>query len=383
MNAKDLASPNRAELANLIGKEYRTCASILMNTYESGRETTQNSIRFKNLVNQAIEQVGSRSERVTTRLNDLLHLTNDSTFWQNQSHGLALFVGEEFDQLFKLDHTPKEVVYVGEHFYTLPIAAASCGTGSTRVLALSWERARLFSSDGHEAFEHTDHRFPVAMDELVTVRDAESQLQYSTHSTQGGSTNSGASSTAMYHGHGDGEDDIAADRDMYLTRVGRMVADEMYNTSHPLVVIATEEVAGHFAATTEVQIESIIHASPDGLSDQDLHKRMIETSHSLLKRSAADLTEQLGTAISKESGSTELSDIVVQAADGRVETLLLGEWQPQQGSFDRDSRQVQMNENGGTDLVNLAVRETLKAGGTVTQIASDDSDISVAAIYRF
>lgn len=379
-----IENPTRAELVDLIGKESGTCVSILMRTHESGRETTQNPIRFKNLITTAIEKVAEGEDKLRDRLQALAKLEHDFKFWQNQSAGFALFVCGDFDQQFKLGHSPEETVCVADHFCTLPIAGASCGGGSTRALALSWERARLFTCDGHEAHEISDKSFPVAMDELVTERDPEEQLQFSTRSPQGGGpAGQGAGSDAMFHGHGEGEDKITADRDMYLTRVGRLVADEIYNTDHPLIVLATEEVAGHFTSTTDVEVSEVIHASPDGLEDKDLHQRIVDTSHSLLKKSGEAATEKLGTAIANNAGSKDLKEIVLQAANGRVETLLLGKVHPQYGTFDRDARQVHLDDEANTDLVNLAVRETLQAGGSVVNLANEGTDVCVAAIYRF
>ncbi len=375
-----IENPTQNDLVELIGKESGTCVSILMRTHESGRETAQNSIRFKNLLNTAIDKVGDSDAKLRDRLRGLAKLERDHTFWQNQAAGFALFVTADDQQQFKLGHSPDEIVYVADHFCTLPIAAASCGGGSTRVLALSWERARLFSCDGHQANEISNDSFPVTMNDLVTERDPEEQLQFSTHSSTGGGPSGPANgSTAMYHGQGEGEDKIAADRDMYLTRVGRMVADVIYNTDHPLVVLATKEVAGHFTSTTDVEVADSIHASPDGLKDQDLKSRIVETSHSLLKKSSESILEKLGTAIANDTGSSDLKEIVEQAANGRVETLLLGDVNSQHGTFDRDSRKVSFDDSANTDLVNLAVRETLQAGGKIVRTTNN----GIGAIYRF
>ncbi len=68
----------------------------------------------------------------------------------------------------------------------------------------------------------------------------------------------------------------------------------------------------------------MIHASPDGLQDQEIRDRIIKSSHALLTKSGDAWVDKLGTAIANEKGSTESKEIVVQAANGRVDTLLLG-----------------------------------------------------------
>ena len=187
----------------------------------------------------------------------------------------------------------------------------------------------------------------------------------------------------MYHGHGEGEDKIEADRRSYLTRVGRLVAEEVYNTNHPLIVVATEEVAGHFISANDIEVSRKIHLSPDGANDHELKARIVEESRQMLRQSGDSLLEQLGSAIASESGSRDLVDIVQQAANGRVETLMIGQKSEQHGRFDRDSREVHMDDDAGTELINLAVRETINAGGTVVDLSDEDNDFPVAAIYRF
>jgi len=77
-----IENPTRKDLVDLIAKESGTCVSILMQTHEKGRETNQNSIRFKNLITDAIKQVGDRDDKaddkVLTRLQELAHLEEDT-----------------------------------------------------------------------------------------------------------------------------------------------------------------------------------------------------------------------------------------------------------------------------------------------------------------
>ncbi|TWT73052.1 baeRF3 domain-containing protein [Allorhodopirellula solitaria] len=379
--------PTKQDLVDLIGSESGLCVSILMPTHEDGHKTTENPIRFKNLLKQAIEEVGDQCSQVRQSLVELEGLAQDHEFWQNQLAGFALFLSKDGQHRFRLSHSPAEHVCVAEHYYLPSIAAAACGGGTVRALALSWEQARLFECDGHQARELATESFPVTMDDLVTARDPEEQLQFSTQSAARGPSGASSGENAMFHGHGEGEGKIEADRDMYLSRVGKRLADALYNTAHPLIVLATEEVAGHFGGRNDVKIASVVHASPDGLSDSQLKSRLVEASACLLKGSEDALVESLGTAVANEAGSTDIAKIVSQAASGRVDTLLLaksedaGEPEAQCGVFDRDSSTARVDERGDCDLVSLAVRETLLAGGSVAALTCPSATTS--AIYRF
>tara|TARA_A100001391_G_scaffold28568_2_gene15430 strand:- start:444 stop:833 length:390 start_codon:yes stop_codon:yes gene_type:complete len=118
-----LAKLAQQDLIELIGEDSGQCVSILMPTYESGPETAQNSIRFKNLVTQAIENTSDSCEKLQRRLQELSRLGQDDNFWQHHSAGLAIFVCEHGEQRFRLPQSPRETVYVGEEYCVEPVAA--------------------------------------------------------------------------------------------------------------------------------------------------------------------------------------------------------------------------------------------------------------------
>lgn len=375
-----IRNPKKQDLIQLIGQESGLCVTLLMPTHSRGRDITENRVRFKNLIAQSISKVGDRSDAVKARLENLAKLEHDQDFWQHQSAGYALFVCENHEQHFALPHAPDETVSVANHFYVSSIASSSCGGRNALALALSWDHARLFASDGHHTQELLSDSFPVTFEDLVTERDPEEQLQYSTHSVQGGGRSGPrAGSTAMFHGHGEGEHKIEADREQFLSRVGDRLSGERYNTEDPLIVVATEEVAGHFGSKINDPAATMIHASPDGLNDQDLLQRIGEAAHPLLRESTEQLTAKVEAAIANNAGSKEIEEIVKQAAAGRVDTLLVDQGESIHGSFDRESQFVKRDNNADTDLVNLAVRETLLAGGSVASAGKG----GLAAIYRY
>ncbi|QEG43812.1 baeRF3 domain-containing protein [Roseimaritima ulvae] len=380
MTFATIEHPTKQQLTDLLQRERGLCVSIMMRTHERGRESTQNPIRFKNLISQAIDRVKGEHEALRDRLKQIATLEHDFTFWQHQSAGFALFVCDGFEQGFKLSFTPDESVYVGEHFLVRPLAGACCAGGRTRALALSWERARMFECDGHEAHELSNDAFPTTMDALVTARDAEEQLQFSSHGPKGGGRQS---ATVMYHGHGEGEDKIEADREQYLQRVGKLLSESATNAEQPLVLVATQEVAGHFNAANPLDVAEVVQVSPDGIDDEALKSRIVEASRPLVQKSAADFSERVNTALANGAAGTELNDILFAAADGRIDTLLLGDREPRRGTFDRESRTVNEDNSADTDLVNVAVRETLQAGGTVYQHAPGEATHPLAAIYRY
>lgn len=373
--------PSKQQLTELLEQEKGPCVSILMPTHESGRETNQNPIRFKNLVKEAMDRVVEDSA-LHKQLSELAALENDFEFWQHQAKGLAIYVTETSQQFVKLSHRVDETVYLGDQFYIRPLAGHACGQNSYLVLALSWTEASLHHADAHDVQEVDNDRFPATMSELVLERDPEEQLQYTSHQARG--QGAGPSNVAMYHGHGEGEHKIEADRHAYLHRVGELLKDEQ-NDGRPLLLFATEEVAGHFTSISELEPAGVVHVSPDGLDDQQLADRAREWVKEHQAGDEMDVNDQLGSAIANKSGSDKIEQIVIDAANGRVETLLLGETPVHWGEFDRAQQKVLTGcePGSGMDLVNFAVHETLKAGGDVRQIHQQPKAWPVAALYRY
>lgn len=354
--------PTSEHLSDLIGHESGQCVSLWMQTHRSGRKTNQNPIRFKNLIREALEQ--SQDEKLTARLQGLAELEHDFEFWQHQSEGFALFICEEFERAFRLAHSVENGVAVDEHFHLLPIIGAACSGNQVNALALSWDRARFFTANQHVVSELHNEHFPTTFEELVTARDAEEQLQFTSHRARGQSA--GASAVAMYHGHGEGEEKIEADRNAYLTRVAKRVAEIQYSTKRPLLLVATDEVAGHFRSNSDFEITEHIAASPDGLDETEFESRIRESAGHATQRSMSDLKERLGTAIARQLGSTEPSEIATAASRGRIETLLLSD----------SSKDVP------SEVVNVAIRQTLSAGGEIV-VDHEQSTLPIAAIYRY
>jgi hypothetical protein len=378
-----IINPTKSQLVEIIQHESGTCVSILFPTHTSGPQTTQNAIRFKNLIADAIEKVGAGDADLHRQLKRLRELEHEAEFWQHQERGLAIYVCGDFVQQLKLTEPVAERVYVADHFYVAPIAAAACASGGVRILALSWERARLFASDGQEVNEIKNETFPAAMDQLVTPRDPEEQLQFSSSSSPNRNTVAKAGATPMYHGHGEGEDKIEADRRQYLSRIGKRISDELYNSEQPLVLLATDEVAGHFQQITHVQAVDVIPGSPEGMDQETLRRECAAAAQSVLSQSNAAVQERLGTALANQAGSQDLEQIVRQSAAGRVDTLVVGDTQPRWGTFDRDDWQVTEDRDAKTDLINLAIRETLLAGGSVVEHSDGGANYQLAAIFRY
>ena len=338
-----------------------------------GRETQQGPIRLKNLLKEAGEAL-SAGGYDDSLLDPLTSLPNQSQFWQHQGEGLAIFLSSDECRLYRLNRSVDERVAVGESFFVQPLISEQNATGSYFVLSLSWDEAKLYRCDGETLTSVETPILPAKFDELILPRDPEESLQNTSHRSVG---NAAGTSTAMFHGQGEGEDKFDADRDHYLSIVGEEgggggggggVAAAIYNTGLPLVVAATSEVSGHFGATTKVEIDAKVDGSPSSWSDDEIRQHAHAAIASQLQPSHSALGERFGTAMSQSQASDDLDQVLEAATNGRVGELMV-----------RDDDQHYQKTN-------QAVIETLRGGGDVYR-CDDESmpgdDAVVAALFRF
>jgi hypothetical protein len=109
----------RARVLELLKKERPVCVSILMPTHRAGAETRQDPIRFKNLLRQAQEKLtsaGLDKRAIQELLAPLEERIGDSTFWQHQSDGLAVFRTSDSTDWIQTLWTLPELCVVGEQF---------------------------------------------------------------------------------------------------------------------------------------------------------------------------------------------------------------------------------------------------------------------------
>jgi len=385
LNMSALQSTTRLdELANHNQSE---SISIVMPTERSGRQVQQNAIRFKNLLNDVVDQfvsMGNSQHTAEERITELREYQRDDTFWQHQSEGLALyFCGGQLTTV-QLQHSPEPLVTIADHYFITPVVADSSKSQQNIVLTITWEEAKLYDSVRGQLEPHDREQFPVVIRDVVLPPDEEEQLQVRTQ--RGGASGSGA---AMFHGQGEGEQMIKSDRKRFLAEVGRRLEEVFNGIPENLIIIGTDEVIGHLKATTELSEAKTITASPASMDQIQLSQRVETFLSNEPDVGCADRLEQFGNAIAHGKGSKDLPEIIRAALEGRVSDLIIDPLQRIWGSWNAETQtasiaEQQANEGNVVELVNMAVVLSLRTGALV--IADTDSQLGpepAAAIFRY
>src|SRR3990172_12636211 len=382
----------REELKRLVETREGPCVSIFQPAHRAGPDTRtharQDPVRLKNLLREAEKRLaaaGLKARQARGLLGPARRLLDDLTFWQYQSDGLALFIAPGLIRTFRVPLSFEELVVVAERFHIKPLVALLGGDGLFYVLALSQNKVRLLAGTRDHVREVELPGAPQSIEEALRYNDPERQLQFHT-----GTPAAGERRAAMFHGHGTGIDDAKENLLRFFQQVSHAVNGLLRGAPLPLVLAGVDYLLPIYREANRhpVLLEEEIMGNPEALRAAELPGRAgpLVKPHFLRAReaAAARYIELKGT----DKAASELRDVVPAACDGRVELLFVAVGVRIWGSFNPETRAVELGEEapGQTeDLLNFAAIHTILNGGTVYAVPPEEmpDEAPLTAVFRY
>lgn len=366
----------------------KECVSIFMPAHRAGRETQQDPIRLKNLLTQAENELIERGMRLPDAqelLTPAQALFSDEDFWQHQSDGLAIFLGQDIFQYYRLPLSFDELVMVSRHFHFKPLLPIFAQEGHFYLMALSENEVRLLEGTKYTIAEvELDKSLP-ELAQVLRFDEFNNQLQYHTGSVapvQG-------ERAAMYHGH-DPKDDEESHLLRWFHKIDQVLQKEFAHKESPLVIAGVDHLLPLYqqANTHPHLLDEGISGNPEQLSAKELHQKawqLVEPSFSKEQKMARESYFRLKIT---SQASDDIRQIILAAALGKVSHLFVAIGEQVPGSVDIDALRVEVAEEpseGSDDLLNLAALQTLDKGGKVFAVPREEvPDQAVcAAVYRY
>lgn len=312
----------REDLRTLLVESHEPCLSLFMPTHRGGSE--QDPVRWKNLLREAEERLIARglcAPKAKEFLDPGHKLSADPSFWKNQSDGLAFFLAQEFQRLYRLPMVFENLVAVGEQFHIKPLLPLISSNGRFYVLALSQHGVRLLQGTRDRVSEVDLKGVPRSLAEALLTHEAKEPFSF--HGRRAGE---GAGSwSGIFHGHGVGIDDSKDELLHYFQKIDRGLHPLLREERAPLVLAAVDYLQPIYRqANTYVHLlEEGVSGNPDRLSVAELHDQAWPLVQPLFKaeqeRAAAQYRRLAGTG----HASGDLEAVVAAAYAGRVETLFV------------------------------------------------------------
>lgn len=364
--------------------------SIYLPTHRAGQDKGQDPIRLKNLLQEAekkLRETGCGGDQVNELLDPARKLLADTSFWINTDRGLAIYASPDDFHLFRLPFTVAEQLVIAGSFYIKPVLPLFTSDGRFHILAVSQDEVRLFEGTRHTVRQiDLPEDAPKNKDDALNLDEPQRELQFHTRSPQGGER------SAMFHGHGAGEEDQKTFIEQYLNRVDAAIRGVLGSQGSPLVLAGVENILAMYRGVSEYKniFPEGIEGSPEGLSAEDLQEQAWPMVEPLFRREIADTIEQYRQLIRTGKATEMIEEIVAAAYYGRVDKLILPVNKEVWGNFDPETGQVRTNLEGQSHLRDIALLDfaalyTLENNGTVFALSPEElpQDISTAAVLRY
>lgn len=382
---------SKGDIEALITQQGGPHVSLYMPAIRAGRDTRENSIRFKNLVRQAEEGLlasGLRAAQASAILQPAMDLLASEEYWQHQSDGLAVFSSSEVWRHYRLPLEFDELSVVTESFHVKPLLPLFSSNGRFFIMALSQNEIRLFEGTPYSVNRVDIQDVPESLAQALRWDDPEAQLQQ--HTSEGPST--GGERAVMFHGHGVGTDDQKTNLLRFFHRVDRGLKEVLADERVPLVLAGVDYLLPIYQQANSYQhlLEEGISGNPDELSGEELHIsawEIVEPYFQQERQEAIDLYNRI-YGKGKQRASADIFEVVPAAVYGRIETLFVANGVQQWGRFDPNLAEIELHPEArpqNRDLLDLAAAHTFINGGNVYNLDRENMPGRqlLAAIFRY
>ncbi len=383
-------------LFSLAADKSEACGSIYMPTHRLGTQTQQDPIRFKNLTREAEEKLITKGWR-SQDAKDLIQRVqaiDDYLFWQHQSDGLAIFISNNLFSYYCLPLDFPELVVVSDRFHLKPLLPLLTGDGQFYILALSQNQVRLCQGTRYSVKEVELEDVPTSIAEALKYDDPEKNLQFHTGTNGGGggdspSGDSFASRSAMFHGHGSGNDEQKDNLLRYFRKVNAGLQELLKNQHCPLILAGVDYLLPIYqqANTYPHLLNEGITGNPDELKAEELHAPAWKIVQPYFEQAMQEAQARYQELAGSGQTATNIQDVIPAAYYQRVESLFVPVGQQKWGLFDPETSKVQVHSEqkvGDEDLMDLAALHTLLNGGTVYTVEPEKvPGASIVATLRY
>lgn len=376
-------------IQELLAVDQAPCLSLYMPTHHTHPENLQDSILFKNLVQQMEESLMHKysAAEVQKYLEPFEALAEDNNIWEHTLEGLAVFSAKGIFKIVRLHKSVEELAMVADSFHTKPLRQYLQSVDNYHVLCLTLHDIRLFEGNRHSLTE-----VELTADIPKTITEALGDKLTDSHTTVASYGGTGGESSPMHHGQGSKKEETEKDAERFF----RVVADTIYEhyskpSGWPLILAALPEHHSLFHKVNKnpLLLPKGISINPSSVSPEKLGNMAWETMEPEYQLKLDRLVARFEQARANGKGSDDYKEVAVAAVEGRVDTLIV--------EADRIiAVRVTNLVTGNTqkkDLINPRVDDLLddmgelvmKMGGEVMVLPTDKmpSETGLAAIFRY
>jgi hypothetical protein len=366
------------------------CISIYIPTHRAGKETIsgQDAINLKNQLKDIklkLGQQGMSTQDIEKFIKPVNDLVNETEFWRYQSDGLAIFISDNLFEKYTVPVNFEEYNYVSTEFYLKPLMPLFNGDGLFYLLTLKIDDVKFYEGTRHSITEIiVDDLVPSKLEDSVGYDYEQKSLQF--RSQQG---NKGE---GMFHGHGDSETELKNELVRYFREIDKGLMTILHDDQKPPLVVCCSD--SHFPIYQEVNsyqnlFTQYISGNPADKNVVLLHDEAWELLQPYFSKTRQEKLDQFLEFVGTGKSSSEISEILPAAFEGKVDTLFLDKRADIFGIYNPSTQEIKIRDSQqipNISLINLVAMKVLIKGGTVYLFEKEDMpDFSseINALFRY
>ncbi len=377
-----------SDLRNLLTTQNAPCVSIYLPTAKTGTEVREGRIRLKNLAGQAEQKLAGHWMSATDAakfMQPVTRLLNDHEFWQHTDQGLALFLDASELRHWRIDCPFKEQLAVSDQFFVRQIMAAADGDDRFYVLVLGENEVVLFEANKTSIQQKEVPGLPANLDEALNLTsvDRGSQSHAASPSLPG-------KQGSVFHGQGGKPDRSQEDLVAYCRQVNKAVADSLNGQSRPLILACVD---------SQMPVYRQINSYPNlqeqivpGAHAARAPHLLLEKSWPIMRAYLDGRRDKALEAYKAKAGtpatSSEVSEVVAAAHQGRLDHLFFDRSRSVSGQFDLASQSIDYEADTtdfARDLVEQTIAQAVLHRSSVYSLPADEmpADTPMVATLRY
>lgn len=372
--------------------------SLYQPTHRQHPDNKQDPIVFRQLVKQIDDSLSAQNSKVdTTKILAPFHaLAADVNFWNHTSDGIAVFAGDNFFRIMPLHRPTAQLAIVADSFHIKPLLRILQSADGFQVLSVSRHAVRLFEGNRDRLNEVVLADDVPKLSSEVLGADLPERVGRirSVGVSSSGTGNQGLGGVGaggIRYSHGGKSDVIDQQTERFFRKVDRAITEYHSKPSGlPLILAALPENQAMFRAVShnDQLLADGVEVNPEVLEVDQLRSICWEVMEPIYLSRLAGLVEQFEVSRSAQQGSSDLSDVAVAAATGRVRVLLLEADRLSPGRIDLKTGALHpddLQDPQVDDMLDDLAEQVLRTGGEVVMVPAERMPVTtgLAAIYRY
>lgn len=362
----------------LIDLEKGPFISIYQPTHRQKPDSTQDAIRFKNLVQQVEKTLKEdyKDANINAILKPLNEIAKDNLFWNKSKEGLAVLANEDKCLVYRLPQTVYELAVVADSFHIKPLIRVYQSADRYNLLALNRTSFKLYEGDRY-GFEEVkiDESIPTTLEEVLGTDFTDNNL---------------AVGRGVLHGLENKQDEVDKDTEKYFRYVDKLITENYSNpTKLPLLLVTLPEHQSLFREITRNSslLEEGAKLDPEALNKDELEKNVWETLEPLYLEKTKTLVDRFENERAKFTGSDDIAEIARATTENKISTVLIEAERIIKGRISEDGRLLEESSNDNTheDVLDDIAEAVFRSGGEVVILPKGrmPSTTGAAAIFRY